>query len=318
MGKLIINEWVKVFRRIGTLIMIALIVLFVIGFGGLSKVLDNQNPPQENTQWKQELEKQLLSDRSALEDIGQRNANLKMYYERQIAIKEYQLENDIPPQTETHMWTFVNEAQAIISFAGLFTIIIAAGIVSSEFSWGTIKLLLIRPYGRSSILLSKYITVILYGFFFLAILYTLSVLVGFVLFGAPAEEVSHLAYINGEVVERNIVVHLISQYLLSSIDVLLVATMAFMISTVFRNSSLAIGLSLFLLFTGSTATMLLASKFEWTKYFLFANTNLTVYFDGVPPVEGMTLSFSIMMLIIYFAFFHLLAFLLFNKRDVAA
>ncbi|MFO1446393.1 ABC transporter permease [Bacillus sp. Bva_UNVM-123] len=318
MGKLIINEWIKVFKRIGTLVMIALIILFVIGFGGLSKVLEQPNPSQVNTQWKQDLEKQIINDKASLEDMGQRNSNLKMYYERQIAIKEYQVEHDIPPQTERHMWTFVNEAQSLISFAGLFTIIIAAGIVASEFSWGTIKLLLIRPFGRSSILLSKYVTVILYGLFFLAILYALSVLVGFILFGAPSEEVSHLAYVNGEVIERNIVFHLIGQYLLSSIDVLLVATMAFMISTVFRNSSLAIGLSLFLLFTGNTVTMLLASKFAWTKYFLFANTNLTVYFDGVPPVEGMTLSFSIIMLIIYFVVFHLLSFLVFHKRDVAA
>ncbi len=296
--------------------MIALIIISVIGFGGLSKVFES--PSQENTEWKQELEKQIINDRASLEELGQRNSNLKMFYERQIAIKEYQVKKDIPPQTETNMWTFVSDAQALITFAGLFTIIIAAGIVASEFSWGTIKLLLIRPFGRSSILFSKYITVVLYGLFFLSILYTLSVLVGYILFGTPTAEIPHLAFVNGEVVERNIVFHLIGQYLLSSIDVLLIATMAFMISAVFRNSSLAIGLSLFLLFTGNTATMLLASKFEWTKYFLFANTDLTMYFDGVPLVDGMTLSFSIMMLVIYFVFFHLLAFLVFNKRDVAA
>lgn len=294
--------------------MIGLIVLFVIGFGGVSKFTEQPNKP--NTQWKQNLQEQLANDRAALEEMGGKNSNLKMYYERQIAIKEYQLNHDIAPQTEIHMWSFVSNAQALITFAGLFTIIIAAGIVSSEFSWGTIKLLLIRPISRSKILLSKYITVLLYGVFFLTIIFTLSALIGFVLFGAPTESISHLAYTNGEVVERNLVLHLIGQYFLSSIDLLLVATMAFMISAVFRNNSLAIGLSLFLLFTGNTITMLLASKFQWTKYFLFANTNLNVYFDGVPPVEGMTLSFSIIMLLIYFICFHLLSFGLFRKRDV--
>ncbi|MED4455747.1 ABC transporter permease [Metabacillus fastidiosus] len=318
MGGLIINEWVKVFSRIGTLVMISLIILFVMGFAGLEKYLVSVSTEKSNTEWKQEMEMELAITRSDLEKFGEVNSNLRTAYEREIAIKEYRLEHDLPPSTEMNMWSFVDKAQMIISFAGLFIIIIAAGTVASEFSWGTIKLLLIRPISRSKILLSKYITILLYGIFFLSIIFVLSAIMGFFFFGTPTEHIAHLAYVNGEVVERNIVFHLIGQYLLSSIDILLVATMAFMISAVFRNGSLAIGLSLFLMFTGGAVTMLLAGKFAWIKYFLFANTNLNVYFDGVPPVEGMTLEFSITVLIIYLAVFHFLAFWLFNKRDVAA
>lgn len=190
--------------------------------------------------------------------------------------------------------------------------------VASEFSWGTVKLLLIRPIRRSKILLSKYLTVLLFGVLMLTVLYTVSAVVGLVLFGMPETAMPYLAVSDGEVVERSMFVQLIFSYLLSSIDVLMLATMAFTISAVFRNSSLAIGLSLVLMFMGGTGTMLLASKFDWAKYVLFANTNLTVYFDGVPPVEGMTLTFSIIMLLIYFVVFHLLAFFVFAKRDVAA
>ncbi|MFZ3588525.1 ABC transporter permease [Bacillus sp. DJP31] len=318
MGNLIINEWVKVFRRTGTIVMLVILALGVLAVGAFMKYDENQNPPGENTEWKQELEAQLIEERAAIEQTDQMNAGLKMFYEREIAIKEYRIRNDIPPQTEQNVWSFVREAQGLITFVGLFTIIIAAGIVSSEFSWGTIKLLLIRPLSRSKILLSKYITVLLFGGLLLAIIFTLSAVVGLVLFGLPTNEVPHLAFMDGEVVERNIVLHLIVQYLLSSIDVLMVATMAFMISAVFRNNSLAIGISLFLLLMGGTATMLLASKFEWAKYFLFANTDLNVYFDGVPPVDGMTLSFSIVMLIVYYVVFQLLSFFVFAKRDVAA
>jgi ABC-2 type transport system permease protein len=91
-----------------------------------------------------------------------------------------------------------------------------------------------------------------------------------------------------------------------------------MISAVFRNSSLAIGLASFLMFTGSQITMLLANKYEWAKYSLFANTNLMQYIDRVPPVEGMTMSFSIMMLFVYFLAFYILAWWIFKKRDIAA
>jgi ABC-2 type transport system permease protein len=318
MGKLIINEWVKLFRRAGTMVMIGIVVLMVLGVGAFFKYDEYKNPAQENQNWKQDLAIQLEGDRAALEETGQNNANLKMFYERQIAIKEYQLENDLAPETSQNVWSFIDENMGAIGFIGVFTIIIAAGMVSSEFSWGTIKLLLIRPIHRSKILLSKYITVVLFGVMMLTVLYVVSAAVGLAFFGLPENTLPHLAFVNGEVVERSLFLHLIGQYLLTSIDVLMLATMAFMISAVFRNSSLAIGLSLFLMFMGGTITMLLAARYEWAKYILFANTNLAVYFDGVPPVEGMTVTFSIIVLFVYFALFQLLAFFVFAKRDVAA
>jgi ABC-2 type transport system permease protein len=68
-----------------------------------------------------------------------------MFYERQIAINEYQIENDLSPETSYNVWSFISENMGAIGFIGVFTIIIAAGMVSFEFSWGTINLLLIRP-----------------------------------------------------------------------------------------------------------------------------------------------------------------------------
>jgi len=130
--------------------------------------------------------------------------------------------------------------------------------------------------------------------------------------------VPYLNYSNGQVTEQPIIIHLMIYYGLSSIDTIMLATMAFMISSVFRNSSLAIGLSLFLLFTGAQFTVLLSLKFSWAKYILFANTNLMQYVEGTPMVEGMSMSFSIIMLLIYFAVFQLLAFTVFKKRDVAS
>ncbi|CEG26567.1 ABC transporter permease [Bacillus sp. B-jedd] len=318
MKNLIVNEFVKIFSRAGTYVMIGIVIMLVMGMAGLAKYEEAENPPQENPLWKTELEKQLVNDRASLDDFGMTNPNLRSFYEREIAIKEYRLKHDMAPPTGTHVWSFVDNSQSFISIVGLFTIVIAAGIVSSEFSWGTIKLLLIRPISRPKILLSKYLTVFLFGVCLLALLFSFSLLVGLLLFGFPDSPSPHLVFSGGHVYERSMGLQLVAEYLLSSIDILMVATMAFMISAVFRNSSLAIGISLFLLLTGGTLTMLLASKFEWAKYLLFANTDLTVYLDGTPLISGMTLGFSIIMLTIYFGFFHFLAFWVFSKRDVSA
>ncbi|WP_241840497.1 hypothetical protein [Fictibacillus sp. S7] len=52
------------------------------------------------------------------------------------------------------------------------------------------------------------------------------------------------------------------EYGFASILLLMMATFAFMMSTIFRNSSLAIGFSIFLSMSGTVAVQLL-SKYEW-------------------------------------------------------
>jgi ABC-2 type transport system permease protein len=313
---LIKNEWMKIFRRPGTYVMVAILVISIAIVGFISKYQQNRMDVSEDPKWEQVLQEE---NNALKQQMDQSRTKIeKQYFKREIAINDYRIKHHISPREKYSVWSFVKDSSQLIVLAGLFIIIVAAGIVASEFNWGTIKLLLIRPINRTKILLSKYLTVLLYALFMLAILFIFSTVLGAILFGMPDEAVSYLNYNNGQVTEQNIVVHLLIYYGLSSIDMIMLVTMAFMISSVFRNSSLAIGLSLFLLFTGGQLTTLLAMKFTWAKYLLFANTDLMQYVEGAPLVEGMTLSFSLLMLLAYFALFQFLAFFVFKKRDVAA
>ena len=105
---------------------------------------------------------------------------------------------------------------------------------------------------------------------------------------------------------------------MSFIETFMLATMAFMISTVFRNNTIAIGLSILLLTIGSMITNIVAGYFDWAKYILFANTNLMQYINGSQLVEGMTMTFSVIVLLVYFVIFLALALVVFSKRDVTA
>lgn len=315
MLNLIRNEWMKIFKRPGTYVMIALLIV-ITGIVGAFYKYQGDGPEVVDTHWQQTLQE----ENNALQrQLDQSHSNMeRQYFKKEIAINKYRIEHNLPLERNYHAWSFVKDASQLIVLAGLFTIIIAAGIVASEFSWGTIKLLLIRPINRAKILASKYLTVILYALFMLVILFVFSTVLGIILFGMPDQAVPYLNYNNGKVTEQNVVIHLLIYYGVSSIEMMMLVTMAFMISSVFRNSSLAIGLSIFLLFTGTQFTALLAMKYSWAKFLLFANTNLMQYVEGTPLVEGMTLPFSIAMLLIYFAVFQFLAFFIFNKRDVAA
>ncbi|MFO1443042.1 ABC transporter permease [Bacillus sp. Bva_UNVM-123] len=319
MLNLIQNEWMKIFKRPGTYVMIGILLLFTILVGGFIKYQDSKGTIPDNDNWKQGLQVQNESLKKELDEMGDSAPiNVTQYAERQLALNEYRIEHNISPNEEYSVWGFVNDISQMVDFVGLFTIIIAAGIVASEFNWGTIKLLLIRPIKRWRILLSKYLTVLLFGLFMLTLLFAFSSGLGAALFGLPENAVPYLNYYNGKVTEQSMFVHLISYYGLKSINMLMLATMAFMISAAFRNSSLAIGLSLFLYFMGGQVTQLIAVKYEWAKYILFANTNLLQYFEGSPIVDGMTISFSIIMLLVYFVLFQVVAFYVFKKRDVAA
>lgn len=313
---LIQNEWMKIFKRPGTYVMIAILLMAASIFSAALKFEQGGNNSGPSKNWVQTLQQENSALTNQMENSH--STQEKQYYKKQIAINAYRIQHKIPPETSYHLWNFVNDAAELINLAGLFTIIISAGIVASEFNWGTIKLLLIRPIPRAKILLSKYITILLFAFFMLAILFVYSTALGAIMFGTPEKSSMYLNYNNGAVTEQNMVVHLLIYYGLNSINMLMLATMAFMISSVFRNSSLAVGLSIFLMFTGGQITQLVSMKFSWAKYLLFANTDLTQYFDGTPMVEGMTLSFSIIMLLIYFLIFQFLAFYVFKKRDVAA
>lgn len=114
------------------------------------------------------------------------------------------------------------------------------------------------------------------------------------------------------------ILHLFPAYLLNSVELLFVATISFMISSVFRSPSLAIGISMLLLLLGGLTTSLLAVKYDWIKYTLFANTSLSMYLEGSPLIEGMTLPFSLIVLGIYFIAFILTTWTVFTKRDVVS
>jgi ABC-2 type transport system permease protein len=203
--------------------------------------------------------------------------------------------------------SYINAAVSLDVLVFIFAAVIASEIVAGEFTWGTIKLLLIRPASRSKILLSKYIAVLLFLLFLLIVLFVSSVFIGLIVFGTGADAVP-VSF--GNIVQK---------YGYNLVELVMNVTFAFMISTVFRSSSLALSLSFLIMFASNTAmAILIGLKKEWAKYILYANTDLSVYAPGnQPPFEGMTLGFSVTMLLLYYVFFIGLSWILFNKRDVA-
>jgi ABC-2 type transport system permease protein len=314
---LLTNEWIKIFSRIRTWIFIALPILIIIGVAVYDKVATDA---EVNENWKQELKQTTEEDKKALKE-AKKNEDDAFYIEMlesNIKQNEYAIENDISPYEKT-TWKYMKEMAPISSLIGLFVIVVASDIVSSEFSKGTIKMLLIRPYSRWKILLSKFLATLGFAFVMWLVVIATTWLVGGLAYGFGGIDQSYLVVTdNQEVRERTVVEYVFANIGVEFIELTALVALSFMISTLFMSNSVAIGVAMFTMFAGNTIVMLLANK-DWIIYTLFANMDLSTLIDGQNQlIKDLTLPFSISMLAIYTAVMLAITFTVFQKRDVKA
>ncbi|CAM3642176.1 ABC transporter permease [Cohnella lubricantis] len=227
----------------------------------------------------------------------------------------------VTDDSDGNMWELMGtETIIVFSLITIFTVVISAESVAGEFSAGTIKLLLIRPWSRSSILASKYVALLLFSILQSIVCFAVTWAINALVLGYtsdPGGIIPESSPMEGHSIWAYMGVH----YLYEWLQLVMVVSFAFMLSSAFRSSGLAIGLSIFLLFAGGTITGLLTlTDKAWVKYILFANLDLTSYLDGRSPLPNMdmTLGFSLIMLAVYFIIFNAVSWTVFRKRDVAA
>lgn len=213
----------------------------------------------------------------------------------------------------------------VLMLITIFTVVQSAESVAGEFTWGTIKLLLIRPWSRSVILLSKYLSLILFALFFTVVAFAITLLANIAIFGYTDNPGDYLARFSmgGQLaVDLSPWTLMLEDIGLQLVSLVMIVSFAFMLSSAFRSGGLAIGLSIFLLFAGSIITAILAAtNGAWVKYVLFIHLDLSSYLnggDGPIPNHPMTMSFSLAVLAVYFIIFNLVSWTVFVKRDVAA
>ena len=207
---------------------------------------------------------------------------------------------------------------------GIFLIVvvvmIAGTIVSEEFNKGTIKLLLVKPYTRNKILLAKAITTFIMVIFVIVVTIVMQILIGGIIFGFDSllESVATYNFNTNTIEETNIFVNLGIQTLTQLPMIILLATLAFAISTTFTNSTLAITISLLGYMAGSIINQLaIAYNLQFMKYFVTMNWDLSIYANGaLPYMEGMNMTMSIIICIVYFLIMVIPTFIVFKKRNI--
>lgn len=202
-------------------------------------------------------------------------------------------------------------------------IIVAAGagsIVSTEFDKGTIKLLLIRPYSRNKILLSKYIVSMFMIIFAILSAFIMQLIVGGIFFGFSSLNIPVVIYnfVQNKVIHINLFKYIFDNVLAVLPEFILLATLAFAISTITNVSTLGVALPIVGVGAADIINLIAINRnIIPLKYFVTLNWNFTNYlYGGVNSFPTLSIPFSILICAIYFLIMIITAFIVFNKRNI--
>ena len=273
----------------------------------------------------------------ALRDYESSATELIRYegFDRELTYEEKRQYNDLLENREVNKYVIENNVDVnnmnlksmmedFFNQFGIFLLVIlvmiAGTIVSEEFNKGTIKLLLVKPYSRNKILASKFITSMIMIIFVIFILVIMELITGGVIFGFDSLSIPVLEYdFNTNSIQAiNVFVYLGIQLLTQLPMIVLLTTLAFVLSTLFSNSALAITISLLGYMSTSIINQLaMAYNIQFLKYFVTMNWDLSQYlFGGLPYMEGMSMPLSIIICIMYFLIVVIPTWTIFRKRNI--
>jgi ABC-2 type transport system permease protein len=321
---LVENEVLKLWKRRR----FRLVLVILVGLVGTIVFAQSQSRERFGSRkdWRIDTQERVARMRNWLRQ-GRMPDSQRNWMQFEISRLQYHLDRNVDPEAVSGpLFTrgFANASSYLLLH--LLAIVFAADVVSSEFSQGTIKLLLTRPVARSRVLGSKLAALLL------AI--GLTVLVG----GCVAYLFGGLAYgyrgwgapiltgfrQTGGTFDASAVRSVplwedtIAVFGLAWFAALVVGAIGFLTSVLLRSTAASMGTMFAALILG-TILPRLAPTWAFQKYLFPTNLPLPDYYSGSPPpIPGMTVEFSVVMLALWGIAAVALAFVVFVKRDVLA
>lgn len=321
------NEIIKIVRKrrflVVILILLILIPLFVYAQMRQMETLEER---LGTTEWRTVLQQQIVDTQNRLASAripDEWRQWLKIRMEQQ----QFYLEHDINPMAPgapTFAKEFLEESVSL--FLPLLIMIVATDLVSGEHGEGTIKLLLTRPVKRWRILLSKFLALILFVSLTVASVLAVAYAVSGVVFGYGGWTTPILTgfQIVGSELDTS-QVHLLPlwQYMVMSSGFawfvgVVVGVISLMVSVLVRSTAAGMGIMLAAIIAGTVLSSM-AGSWEGAKYLFIVNLELTSYLSGeMPPIPGMTLPFSLIVLSLWGLGALVTAFVSFVRQDMLA
>lgn len=291
-----------------------------------------------------ELKKQIKDTEKNIKSLGEDNKKTQTYknllnlkdsqkanlknQELSIKVIESELKNKIYSSKDNLLIANATNVRNLTLFFVLIGMIaISASIVSEEYSKSTIKLLLIRPYSREKILLSKYITTLISMFILLLLIIVVPLILNYLYKGSSIfGSVIYGNILTNKVVHTRVIIYYINLVISFIPMILMYTTLAFFISVLTMSSSIANMLSfgiffvsqilegIALIFNFSLIKYSFTVVSDYTSYVSMTTINNSMY--NVAEKFNLTLFEQNITYIIYMIVFLTLSFVIFKKRDI--
>lgn len=325
MYPLVKNEVLKIIkkRRFLVVILVLAVIIPIFTFAQL-KVAQNAEKQFGTSDWRVTTQQQIYDYTNRL-GSARVPEEWKKFMMVQVQQLQYYLDKDINPRVPSGVtFTIGFLTETVSLFLPLLVLSIASDLVSGERSGGTIKMLLTRPVLRWKILASKFIALLLFVSLIIVITMAMSYLISGFVFGYGGWDMPVLTGFQVEGTDVNTAyVHTIDQWLflimqggLAWFSVMTVACLALMVSVLVRSTAASIVIMMASIIAGLILANI-ASSWESAKYLFMVNLDLPNYLSGqLPPIEGMTLPFSMTVLAIWAIGSLIVSFTVFTKQDI--
>ena len=317
---LIRNETLKLLRRRRFAVVIGILVA-ILAIVSYAQYRQLKNHADRN--WRAEIQQRIANYENNLRR-SPADAPWARSLRAEVNRLQFYLDHDIEPNKPTSpvfVRGFANAAGFLL--LPLLIAVLGSDIVSAEHAEGTDKLLLTRPVRRWKILTSKLITLWMFATltlfaggvlafvisapFLPARGWTAPTFTGFTTTGAfRAESIRQLPLWKDAMIA----------YGLEWYALLTVASIAILLSVLFRSSAGAIGTMLASLIAGTILTRISP---DWTaaKYLFVSALPLADYYTGEPPpYDGMSMTFCMLLLAAWALAAVVAAYAIFTRRDV--
>ncbi|WP_026691036.1 ABC transporter permease subunit [Alteribacter aurantiacus] len=314
---LILNEWTKVWNKKQSWLFVGIIIVLSIG-ASLMYNSFSQGEVEERENWEATLQEEIATQEEILASDDEEEW-AQDYAMQVIDENEQLLEAGINPY-ESNNAIFLNETILLVtSFVTLFSVVLASTIVSSEQDKGTLKHLFIQPFERWQFLFAKFVTVV--GFMIILLITAiLSVyLMGTIVAGTGSFSTPILEYGMGGSIITTVSEVFPMKMGLYFLNTLMFIIIAFTLSILFKSQTLAVGISIFVLFGTNIMQgfSMMLQDYLWYKLFFLPHLSLTTYVTADELMPGVGIGFSLAVLAVYAFILIGAATAFFQKRDLA-
>ena len=212
----------------------------------------------------------------------------------------------------------------IIDDYELFIVIIillaSSILIGEEFNKGTIKLLLIKPFNRFEILLSKYLTAIIIMLLTIIFIALIQLIIGGIFFGfdSLSNPVPIYNFNINKVVEYNIISYMLIRIIIRIPMFIMLITISILVSNIINNTIGSFSLIMLLyMFSLVINNIIIEYNLKLFQYFLTMNWDFKQYlFGSLSNFSYLNLKKSILIYIIYVIIFLSIMFINFKKKNI--